>query len=63
MLQFVGSAARVFTTLQEVKDTAILSSFLLATTLNGVIAGQVIWYNYLSASGKKRSVSKRKKKA
>lgn len=43
-LQFIGSAARIFTTLQEVKDVVILTSFLAATTLNGVIALQMITY-------------------
>ncbi|KAJ3090897.1 hypothetical protein HK102_002347 [Quaeritorhiza haematococci] len=43
-LQFLGSAARVFTTLQEVNDTAILTGFLMATTLNGVVAAQMLYY-------------------
>ncbi|KAJ3110268.1 hypothetical protein HK100_003100 [Physocladia obscura] len=41
-LQFAGSAARIFTTLREVKDQAILASFLISTALNGVLFLQVL---------------------
>ncbi|KAJ3396911.1 hypothetical protein HDU92_001484 [Lobulomyces angularis] len=43
-LQFVGSMARVFTTIQEVEDIAILTGFLIATFFNGVLVAQMIYY-------------------
>lgn len=39
-MQFGGSAARIFTTLQEVKDPFALASFLISTALNGILLGQ-----------------------
>ncbi|ORY48879.1 mannose-P-dolichol utilization defect 1 protein [Rhizoclosmatium globosum] len=42
-LQFIGAAARIFTTLREVKDQVILISFLVATTLNGILFAQVVF--------------------
>ncbi|KAJ1558095.1 hypothetical protein HK096_003575, partial [Nowakowskiella sp. JEL0078] len=44
ILQFVGSTARIFTTLQEVKSLGILAGFALASALNGVIVIQLFWY-------------------
>ncbi|KAI9207936.1 putative monosaccharide-P-dolichol utilization protein [Polychytrium aggregatum] len=43
-LTFIGSAARIYTTLQEVDDPVILYSILAASTLNGIIALQVVLY-------------------
>ena len=43
-LQTAGSFARVFTTIQEVSDLAILTSFLLATSLNMVVTVQMFYY-------------------
>ncbi|KAJ3288994.1 hypothetical protein HDU79_004412 [Rhizoclosmatium sp. JEL0117] len=42
-LQFIGAAARIFTTLREVKDQVILISFLVATVLNGILFAQVVF--------------------
>ncbi|KXN69274.1 mannose-P-dolichol utilization defect 1 protein [Conidiobolus coronatus NRRL 28638] len=41
---FFGTLARVFTTLQEVDDKVILISFLLALTMNSILAAQMIYY-------------------
>lgn len=41
---FLGSLARVFTTLQDVDSTNILIGYLCSSTLNGIIAFQVIVY-------------------
>lgn len=41
-LNFAGSLARVFTTLQEVNDTLVLVGFLLGVTLNAIILAQII---------------------
>ncbi|KAI9090995.1 hypothetical protein DFS34DRAFT_337943 [Phlyctochytrium arcticum] len=43
-LQGAGAAARVFTTLQEVDDPIILSSNIIATALNAVLALQMVAY-------------------
>jgi hypothetical protein len=43
-LQAIGSAARIFTTLREVSDPAILTSFIVATALNGILFLQVLIY-------------------
>ncbi|KAL0485450.1 mannose-P-dolichol utilization defect [Acrasis kona] len=54
-MQFGGSAARVFTTLQEVDDQLILAGFLLGLILNGVLLAQIVIYNFSSKSVKKAS--------
>jgi mannose-P-dolichol utilization defect protein 1 len=41
-LNFAGSLARVFTTLQEVDDTLMLIGFVLGVSLNAVILAQII---------------------
>ncbi|KAI8620206.1 hypothetical protein BC830DRAFT_596932 [Chytriomyces sp. MP71] len=74
-LQFVGAAARIFTTLREVKDQVILVSFLVATALNGILFAQVLLSSFGRRKGKngvkvgsatgsgaaKKSVSKKSK--
>ena len=44
MLVWLGSVARVFTTLQEVKDGLLLIGFASAAFLNTIIAGQMVYY-------------------
>jgi len=44
ILQLGGTAARVFTTLQEVDDALVLSGFLLGLALNAIITLQIFWY-------------------
>jgi mannose-P-dolichol utilization defect protein 1 len=41
-LQFAGSAARVFTTIQEVSDKVVLYGFLIGLTLNTILFLQVL---------------------
>ena len=60
-LQFAGSAARVFTTLREVADQAILTSFLISSTLNGILFLQVVVYGGQKSG--KSSTAKGKKNA
>ncbi|XP_014677358.1 PREDICTED: mannose-P-dolichol utilization defect 1 protein-like [Priapulus caudatus] len=43
-LLFLGSIARIFTSIQETGDNLIILIYVLATTLNGVIFGQVLYY-------------------
>lgn len=42
--QFLGCLGRIFTTLQEVNDIAILSGHVLAGFLNGVLVLQILYY-------------------
>eukprot|EP01029_Cantina_marsupialis_P028837 TRINITY_DN778064_c0_g1_i1.p1 TRINITY_DN778064_c0_g1~~TRINITY_DN778064_c0_g1_i1.p1 ORF type:complete len:239 (+),score=37.47 TRINITY_DN778064_c0_g1_i1:29-745(+) len=44
LLTFLGCVARVFTTLQEVDDVYILSSYLISTALNFIVFAQLLWY-------------------
>eukprot|EP00048_Salpingoeca_helianthica_P010347 m.148843 g.148843 ORF g.148843 m.148843 type:complete len:251 (-) comp15063_c0_seq1:32-784(-) len=61
LLNFVGSAARIFSVLQEVNDPMVLLSFLVATTLNAIIVLQFVLY---WGSGKPKAAPvKDKKKA
>lgn len=55
-MQFAGSAARIFTTLQEVKDPMALFSFLISTALNGVLLGQ---YFFLGSAASKKKATKK----
>jgi len=43
-LNFAGSAARIFTTLQEVNDALVLLGFIASALLNGIIVCQIILY-------------------
>ncbi|TPX60592.1 hypothetical protein PhCBS80983_g01759 [Powellomyces hirtus] len=64
-LQSAGSAARVFTTLQEVDDPVLLTSALVATGLNALIAFQMVtyWSNRLPTSRiSGHNISKNQKK-
>eukprot|EP00842_Homolaphlyctis_polyrhiza_P005366 jgi/Hompol1/5830/HPOL_002380-RA len=56
LLQFAGTLARVFTTLQEGLDNTILISFVTAAVLNGVVLAQIYVY-----AGKSKSKFKPKK--
>ncbi|RKP07878.1 monosaccharide-p-dolichol utilization protein [Thamnocephalis sphaerospora] len=55
---FLGAAARVLTTLQEVDDKIILLSYILSTVFNGVIAAQMVYYWNASTKSKPKSKSK-----
>jgi len=44
LLQFVGCLGRIFTTIQEVNDSAILFGFISAGVLNGILVFQVLYY-------------------
>eukprot|EP00824_Muranothrix_gubernata_P013491 TRINITY_DN28121_c0_g1_i1.p1 TRINITY_DN28121_c0_g1~~TRINITY_DN28121_c0_g1_i1.p1 ORF type:complete len:250 (-),score=61.07 TRINITY_DN28121_c0_g1_i1:86-835(-) len=54
MLIFVGSLARIYTTLMEVPDKLVMGQFLLASLLNGTIFFQIVYYNYITGDGKKK---------
>ncbi|KAJ3159979.1 hypothetical protein HDU86_001244 [Geranomyces michiganensis] len=58
-LQSAGSAARVFTTLQEIDDPVLLTSALVATGLNMLIAAQMVVY-WSAAAPRKRAAYKKK---
>lgn len=41
-MQCIGTLMRIFTTIQEVKDPLILSSFIAAFSLNAIIGSQMV---------------------
>jgi len=41
---FFGAMVRIFTTIEETGDGILLLTYLCTATLNGMIAGQVVWY-------------------
>jgi len=43
-LNFAGSMARIFTTIQEVNDTLVLVGFIVGATLSGIILAQILFY-------------------
>lgn len=43
-LTFIGSAARIFTSIQETGDMLVIATYIVSTTANGVIAFQIYWY-------------------
>ncbi|MCL4132628.1 UNVERIFIED_CONTAM: hypothetical protein GTU68_043482 [Idotea baltica] len=59
VLLFFGSAARIFTSIQETGDPVIIVTYLASTLANSVILGQLIMYWNVPVKSK---VSKSKKK-
>jgi mannose-P-dolichol utilization defect protein 1 len=53
-MNFAGTLARIFTTIQEVDDALILFSFVCSTLLNGILAFQVIMYWKVKVSDEKK---------
>lgn len=43
-LNFAGSCARVFTTMQETSDPTLLVGFASGAVLNGILLAQIFWY-------------------
>ena len=44
VLNFVGSLARFFTTIQETGDVIQLYGYAISVSLNGILVAQVLWY-------------------
>lgn len=44
-MNFAGSAARIFTSSQEVKEPIVMYSFIISTVLNGTLLFQWVYYN------------------
>lgn len=65
-LNWSGTAARIFTTMQETQDPIMLSMFITSFVLNSIIMVQFVMYwntaSNVAASTKKRSGSKKEKK-
>jgi hypothetical protein len=47
-MNFAGSAARIFTSSQEVKEPEVLISFIVSTALNAMLLAQYVQYNLLT---------------
>jgi len=41
---FLGSVARIFTSIQETGDNVIIVTYATSSLVNGVIASQILWY-------------------
>jgi mannose-P-dolichol utilization defect protein 1 len=52
-LNFVGSAARIFTTLQELSDWIVLTGAIFGTVLNGIIVLQILIYGNVDEKKKR----------
>lgn len=55
---FLGATARIFTTLQDVDSLNILLGYLSSALLNGIIAFQVLYYNYIAKKPAEDKVKK-----
>ena len=61
-LQFAGTLARVFTTLQEVQDRVILASFVISGILNGILVAQFLLFRSRSPPKSLKKSPKKPKK-
>lgn len=43
-LMLFGSAARIFTSIQETGDTIVIATYIMSTLSNGVLGFQILWY-------------------
>lgn len=51
-----GSAARIFTSIQETGDQVVIITYAAATFVNALIAFQMLWY--WNSAGKKKTAAK-----
>jgi len=52
-LQFLGCVARVFTSIQETSgDWMVIGPYILASVLNGIIFGQILYYHRVNKGGR-----------
>eukprot|EP00049_Salpingoeca_infusionum_P009835 m.167288 g.167288 ORF g.167288 m.167288 type:complete len:253 (-) comp14456_c1_seq2:110-868(-) len=61
-LNFAGTAARVFTTIQEVDDKVALTSFLVTFVLNGIILAMFVVYPSVDKAKKEAKKAEKKNK-
>lgn len=50
---FLGSMARIFTSIQETGDQIIILTYMVATVANGTLLFQIIYYWNVKPKGKK----------
>jgi hypothetical protein len=55
---FFGSLARIFTSIQETGDQVVIYTYLAATSVNALIAFQILWYWNSPANKKTKVVGK-----
>eukprot|EP01122_Echinamoeba_exundans_P008151 TRINITY_DN2654_c0_g1_i2.p1 TRINITY_DN2654_c0_g1~~TRINITY_DN2654_c0_g1_i2.p1 ORF type:complete len:169 (+),score=51.99 TRINITY_DN2654_c0_g1_i2:468-974(+) len=53
LLNFAGSVARIFTTIQEVNDPIVLAGYISGAVLNGLILAQILIYGDRAGAKKK----------
>lgn len=44
LLQFLGAIARVFTSIKEGAGMPMVRGFILGSTVNGTVTGQILYY-------------------
>lgn len=49
-MNFAGTLARVFTSMQEVKDPLVLINFIVNASINAVLFAQYVWYRKATAA-------------
>ncbi|XP_078491706.1 mannose-P-dolichol utilization defect 1 protein [Ciona intestinalis] len=54
-LMFIGSLARIFTSIQETGDNLVVLNYIVSSTSNGVIAFQILWYWNANVATKKKA--------
>ena len=60
---FLGSLARIFTSIQETGDTTLIVTFIATSFANGLLAAQVLYYwNAKPAAGGKPGAKNASKK-
>ena len=63
MLLFLGSLARIFTSIQETGDTTLIVTFVATSFANGLLAAQVLYYWNAKPAGAKPAGKNGGKKA
>ena len=63
MLLFLGSLARIFTSIQETGDTTLIVTFIATSFANGILAAQVLYYWNAKPAGKTGKNGAAKKKS
>lgn len=51
---FAGSAARIFTSIQETGDTVVILTYIASTFANAILAFQMLYYWNVQSDGKKK---------
>ena len=53
LMNTAGALARVFTTMTEVQDLAVLGGYISSSCLNGIITAQIFYYSFIRKTSEK----------